>query len=188
MNKHELKEYRIWKAMKSRCYAPCNKNMGYYQKDNITVCDRWRYSFENFIADMGKIPGENYSIDRIDNLKGYSPENCRWIPFSKQSRNRRNIINITYQNETRPLKEWARLLGLNYFTLFSRIKDGMPFEEAVRLGSTPKRYIEINGKSQYMSDWCKEIGVTPTAIYSWKHKHGATAKEAVLHYMKLKEG
>lgn len=177
----DMKEYRIWQAMKARCYAPCNANMGYYQKDHITVCERWRNDFSAFLEDMGNIPGDDYSIDRIDNMKGYSPENCRWIPMRKQPANRRNVIFVTYRGETCTLKEWARRLNLNYYTLYGRISKGIPFEQAI--SDVPIRFVEINGRSQYVSDWCKELGITPTAVYSWKHKHRSTAREALLHYM-----
>ena len=60
-----MKEYRIWKSMKSRCNSKCNKNT-HYQKDNIKVCDSWINSFENFLKDMGNIPSENHSIERKD--------------------------------------------------------------------------------------------------------------------------
>lgn len=181
----DMKEYRIWKAMKARCYAPCNANMGYYQKEHITVCERWRNNFPAFLEDMGHIPGDDYSIDRIDNAKGYSPENCRWIPFRHQSRNRRNIMLITYRGKTRPLKEWAHRLKLKYHTLYGRLSKGIPFEQAI--SNEPVRFVEINGRRQYISDWCKEIGVSATAVYSWKHRHNATAKEALLHYMREQE-
>lgn len=185
MKKNDMREYRIWKAMKARCYAPSCKNMGYYQKDNITVCDRWRHNFYAFLEDMGEMPGKGYSIERIDYMKGYSPENCKWIPHNQQSRNRRNVLLFEYNGETRPLKEWARILKVNYDTLIRRIKKGVAFEKAIQ--PTPFRYVEINGRKQYISDWCREIGVSAAAIYSWKYKHKATAKEAVMHYLTYKE-
>lgn len=181
MNLKTMKEYRIWRGMKARCYAPCNKNMGYYQKDNITVCDRWKHSFENFLHDMGHIPADNYSIERIDNLKGYSPDNCCWIPFSKQSRNRRSTIHITYKGKTRTLKEWANVLSINYYTLTKRMKRGIPFEKAIQ--NNPLRFVEINGKKQYISDWCKELNISVVAVYSRMSKHKIEAKEAILYYM-----
>ena len=138
--KKDIREYRIWKAMKARCYAPSNKNMGYYQKDNITVCDEWLHNFDNFIKDMGYAPTRKHSIERIDNLKGYSKDNCKWIPMKEQSRNRRNVKYFLYNGETKTLKEWAIYFDIKYDTLRSRvIRRNIPFQIAIE---TPVKYVK----------------------------------------------
>lgn len=76
MAKKDLKEYRIWKAMKSRCYSQCLKHLSYQQK-GIIVCDEWKNSFDKFYEDMGPIPSNNHSLDRINNNGNYCKENCR---------------------------------------------------------------------------------------------------------------
>ena len=90
MAKKDLKEYRIWKAMKSRCYAPCLKHLSYQQK-GIIVCDEWKNSFDKFYEDMGPIPSNNHSLDRINNNGNYCKENCRWVTRSVSNFNRRKL-------------------------------------------------------------------------------------------------
>jgi len=80
-----------WKSMKSRVRSNNPKTRQHYKDRGITVCDRWdniEDGFVNFLADMGEC-SENLELDRIDNDKGYSPENCRWVTKAEQVRNRR---------------------------------------------------------------------------------------------------
>lgn len=81
-------EYRAWDAMKQRCTNPKANGYDGYGGRGITVCDRWRYSFENFYADMGDRPSRDHSLDRIDNEGNYEPGNCRWATHSEQMKNR----------------------------------------------------------------------------------------------------
>lgn len=131
MNKRAMKEYRIWKAMKARCYAP-SQTKGYYKQNNIRVCDRWLHDFSAFIADMGPLPDENYSIERIDVKGDYCPENCKWIPMKEQPKNRNNSIMVKYEGKQMCLKDWARYFNVKYTTLYRRfVLEHMAFEEAV---------------------------------------------------------
>lgn len=82
--------YSSWQAMRYRCSNPNNRNYKRYGGRGITVCDRWN-DFVNFLADMGERP-EGTSIDRINNDKGYYPDNCQWATPKQQANNRRNNI------------------------------------------------------------------------------------------------
>lgn len=168
MARRHQKEYRIWKNMKSRCYSPClaHKN---YQQNSINVCERWKDSYEHFLEDMGLCP-EGHSIDRIDNLGDYSPENCRWASASTQTKNRGSFnLLYTYNGETKVLKDWARYFGIKYTTLYLRItRSNLSFEDAISFSND--NLLEYNGESKTAVEWSVIYNIPVMNIYDRKHK------------------
>lgn len=89
-NKTSSAEYRTWAKMIERCENPKVINFANYGGRGIRVCERWRSSFEAFLADMGRKPSPKHSIDRYpDNDGNYEPTNCRWATAKQQRANRR---------------------------------------------------------------------------------------------------
>ena len=121
-----------WLNMKSRCFNPKNKRYARYGGRGITVCPEWM-DFSNFYEwSMANGFSENLSLDRIDNDKGYSPENCRWANPKQQSNNTSRNVKICYNGEEKTLSEWCELLNLDYKLIHGRIhQSGMTFEEAI---------------------------------------------------------
>lgn len=114
-------EYSVWQDMLRRCYKKYRKDYDNYGGRGIQVCDRWRYSFINFINDMGYRPSEKHSIDRIDNDKHYCPENCRWVTQKEQTRNKRNNKLIEIDGVTKCLDDWLDHFNLNRSTYKERV-------------------------------------------------------------------
>lgn len=128
MNASKL--YPVWLSMKDRCHNENSRSYKRYGAKGITVCDRWRYSFENFLEDMGE-PPPGLTLDRRDGTKGYSPDNCRWATPKEQTLNRSVTRWIEYNGETLCLADWARKIGIDFKTLSGRLKRGWPIEEAL---------------------------------------------------------
>lgn len=124
-------EYTSWARMKDRC---ANKNANNYQRyggRGIFVCDRWINSFENFIEDMGNKPGKEFSIDRIDNLAGYCPENCKWSDRIEQCNNRRSSSFLMCNGKTQTIAQWAKEMGYKASTIGMRLSYGWTIERAI---------------------------------------------------------
>lgn len=121
--------YALWSHMKDRCLNENNTRYKSYGGRGITVCERWM-DFQNFLSDMGERP-EGMTLDRIDNDKGYSPDNCRWATNKQQQRNKTNNKLITYKGETKTLADWADDLGLDYYRVLQRMFNGWEFEDAI---------------------------------------------------------
>ena len=87
-------EYRAWCYMKARCLGYHEKDRKCYTERGITVCTRWLgpQGFVHFLADMGRKPAYEFTLDRIDNDRGYFPKNCRWATRKQQIANRRKCI------------------------------------------------------------------------------------------------
>lgn len=124
-------EYRIWTSMLTRCYNERSTTFDRYGGRGITVCDRWRASFEAFLADMGPRPAQGLSIDRIDNARGYEPGNCRWATTREQALNRRSNHMVTIGGETLPVGAWLDRCGVSRDLFDGRVRAGWTAVDAI---------------------------------------------------------
>lgn len=122
--------FQTWAGMISRCYNIDDSAYNNYGGRGITVCERWRLSFQHFYDDMAR-PLEGYSLDRIDVNGNYEKDNCRWATVEEQNRNKRNNVNITIFNTTMCAAAWGDILGIKGGTVLKRIKTGWKDVEAV---------------------------------------------------------
>lgn len=127
--------YRCWIDMKQRCEWGKHKEYHRYGGRGISVCNEWK-TFESFMVwAMSNGYEDNLTIERIDNNKGYTPENCRWATRHEQSHNTNRNVMLTYNGETKCLSEWSRQIGLSPCTVKERIDRGMSIDEVIE---TPK--------------------------------------------------
>lgn len=117
------KTFSIYHAMKERCLNPNFPYFHHYGGRGIKICDQWIKSFDTFLSDMGECPA-GYSLERIDNERGYAVNNCKWIPRCKQTSNTRRNIRITINDKVSILKDWCKEFNRNYGTVLSRIRRG----------------------------------------------------------------
>lgn len=124
--------YTIWQGMKRRCNNKNEKSYQHYGGRGITVCNEWLHDFIAFKT-WSEASGysDELSIDRIDVNGNYSPENCRWIPFNEQARNRRNTKIITINGVAKTITEWCNESPVTTTTVYQRIRDGWSKEEAI---------------------------------------------------------
>jgi hypothetical protein len=122
--------YQIWEGIKKRCTSPKCQAYKNYGGRGITICDRW-LDFANFLSDMGERPN-GLCIERVNNQKGYSPENCTWATRKEQAKNRRNTRFVTAFGETLSIAEWCGKTGLSYSTVYLRLRTGKTPEEALQ--------------------------------------------------------
>ena len=141
---HNSRLSRIHNNMKKRCYNSNCKSYKDYGNRGITVCEEWLNTekvehnknmtrgfsaFKEWALSNGY--EDNLTLDRINNNKGYSPDNCRWATVKVQDNNKRNNHYITYRNQTKTLKQWSEELGFNFDKIKARLNVlGWPVEKA----------------------------------------------------------
>jgi hypothetical protein len=126
--------YRIWIHMRLRCHDQTNPSYKDYGARGITVCDRWRNSFEAFFADVGERPTPRHSLNRVDNGRGYEPGNVKWATKQEQNNNTRANVFIEHGGERLTIAEWARRTGLSSLRISKRLRRGMPTEKVLHVG------------------------------------------------------
>lgn len=184
-NRESLRKSKSYNAFFSmhRRVSPDNKEyrINYYER-GITVCERWQkghLGLQNFINDMGEKPSNHFSLDRIDNSKGYSPENCKWSTRTEQNRNRRNTKMVVYNNELISLQQLCENKGCDSKLVYGRMSKGMDLEEALSIPKKNIRHkIEIDGVVKSLLHWSKVYGF-PISTANGKIKKGKNIQEII---------
>lgn len=134
--------FRVWASMLARCYNPTSCNYKRYGGRGIKVCQRWRDSFADFLADMGERPSDDHSIERKDNGGNYCQENCVWATQKEQSRNTRRNHFLTIDGVTKIIQDWSLESGVCQSVICNRVN---------RLGWNPKDAVFTKGRGLRVS-------------------------------------
>lgn len=121
---HGSPTYESWRAMLKRCHNRAHPAYRRYGGRGIVVCEQWRSSFAAFLSDVGERPSLDYTLDRIDNGRGYEPGNVRWVDWLTQERNRRNTIMVTHDGRTLTVGEWSEQTGIPAIVIRRRLRSG----------------------------------------------------------------
>lgn len=128
-------EYKAWRSMRDRCQNKNDKAYRDYGQRGISVCQEWDKSFQKFFDHVGRRPSSGYSLDRIDNSKGYEPGNVRWATSLEQGRNKRNNVILQVNGVTKKIHEWVEETGIRRDRIYDRLAKGWTPLEAVTIKS-----------------------------------------------------
>ena len=184
--------FKSWSSMIDRATKP---NVRGYE--HVTVCNRWRDSFENFYADMGERP-EGMTLDRYPDKTGnYEPTNCRWATPAQQQRNLRKNLFLTIDGVTKLLIDWAdekriprdllrrryhaKMVGDELFApSYSRyVGDG---KVTKRRQLKTRKIIKhtAHGKTLSTAEWAKELGLSENCVKLRLGRYGMSPDEALV--------
>jgi hypothetical protein len=195
---------KAWEHMIDRCFNPNGKDWPEYGGRGITVCEHWQGApagFLNFLADMGEKPS-GLSLDRVYSSGNYEPKNCRWATPKQQRRNSRQRLRyIMVGGENLPMTDWCERLGISVGGFVRRVHTlGGDYEAAVSsyLLQPPRRLVRfvegrdrpitVDGKIQPLSQWARELGISPSAITMRAKRHSLSLEEAIRMGPRMKPG
>jgi hypothetical protein len=128
--------FHVWNGMMARCNNKKHQQYADYGGRGIKVCERWRDPWK-FFEDMGERP-DGATLERVNNGKGYDPENCRWATRKEQMRNKRTNRLIRFRGQTKPLSQWAEEVEISEATIRDRI-DKLKWTVAKALTTPPRK-------------------------------------------------
>lgn len=159
-------EFWVWNAAKRRCHSPNDKSYKNYGARGIKMCKRWRDDFGAFIEDMGRRPGPEFTLERVNNDLGYEKSNCAWKTRIAQANNTRRNKLLHAFGKTQTIAQWSREVGIAQGAIATRLELGWTVEQALTEASRrrPAALLEaFNEKLTYLQ-WAKRSGLSHQLI------------------------
>lgn len=165
-------------CMLKRCYTPASLPYPKYGARGVRVCVRWRLSVPTLYLDLSNCP-PNLTLDRLDNLRGYGPDNCRWATNAEQARNTSKNRFVEWNGERLCITDWATKLGVKRGTLRSRLEAGWSVERAFTEPLHRPSGITWCGKTQSIAAWTREVGL-PKGLLACRLRAGWSVGKALM--------
>ncbi len=177
-NKRSHPLYHTWTGMRRRCHDKDFISFRDYGARGITVCEFWLADFYNFASDVGTLPADGMTIDRIENDLGYwcghceecvrlgREKNWKWATTEEQANHKRGLRMITHEGITLSTKQWSEKLGVPYDRFHDRIKDaGMSIAQVIANPPRPRsNFLTHKGITRTIGDWCRLTGISHNAL------------------------
>jgi hypothetical protein len=142
------REYISWLHIVQRCTNPNHESFHGYGGRGITITQEWRDDFSKFYNEIGECPGQGYSVDRIDNNKGYEPGNVRWATPEIQANNTSSVRFFHYHGERLTIRQALNKSGstVPMNTVDRRLREGMSLDAAIDTPLDMRRSLNARGR------------------------------------------
>jgi hypothetical protein len=174
------RELSAWRVMRRRCLDPKQADFARYGAMGITVCQPWRESFSQFLADMGPAPTQTHWLGRLDVRGNYEKTNCVWTTQAEQKRRRAFCRKVTLYGQTVTAAEAARFPGMpKRDSVLRRMASGLPLENppAAKLYRASK-WLTHNGTTLPLPQWARMLGIPSSTL--WLRINRGTTLELAL--------
>jgi hypothetical protein len=167
--------YDVWAGMHKRCRGTSGiEHKRRYHDRGIRVCKEWREFVPFMKWALANGYNEHLTIDRKDNDGHYSPTNCQFSDAIRQANNRSSSRWITFDSQTKTLREWEKSLGFHIGIIADRLRRGWSTQDAITTPQKQKKTITYKGRTQTISEWAAELNIPNGVLQSRICRHGPT--------------
>lgn len=181
MSKPQTSTQRAWRYMHRICTDRAHPGFAAAGGRGAQVCERW-HSYQNFLADMGDCPtapdGRRYLIGRLDDSKGFTPENCRWMTRGERMRRSHAARLVTFEGRTCSVAELAEERGLTSACVCRRLSRGQTLEKALRPVVAKDNVVTFRGETLPLGVWAQRLGMQ-TSTLARRFKVGWSVERAL---------